>query len=81
MKALFNYVKIKEVKQTSKCGSVTWIFPLLLYVGFYNPFNPKPLVNPWFGIIPAGGFHFLGLRVTWGIGSEIREKRIIHFKN
>jgi len=76
MTTLVKHIKIGEIIVVSPCKNVPWFFARFLYIGWTNPFNPKVIVNPWFSIIPAGGFHFLGLRVTWFEGPEIEEKRI-----
>ena len=73
---IINHKKIKEVSHTAQ--GVTWFYPVLLYVAIMNPFNPKPFVKPWCHKIPAGGFHFLGLRVSWSLGEEITSKRIVN---
>jgi len=70
--------KLKETRTTSKCGEVTWVYPFNVHIHFYNPFTDQWLTKKWLGIVPAGGFHFCGIRCTWGKGNEIRSKRIIH---
>ena len=77
MKILVNHKKIRVISMTSKDGSVTWFFPLLLFVCLYNPFNNKHFTKRWFGIIPAGGFHIFGIRVAWSLGAELLNKRIV----
>lgn len=76
MKTLVKHTRIGTIKSTSLDGKVTWFYSRNLYIGWENPLKRKMITNQWFSIVPAGGFHFLGLRVTWFIGSEIRNKRI-----
>ena len=69
--------KLKETSITSQCGEVTWVYPFEVNIFFYNPFTAKHLVKKWFSKIPAGGFHFCGIRCIWGKGQEILSKRIV----
>ena len=79
MKTFVKHAKIGTIKSTSNDGKVTWFYARNLYVGWENPLKRKMLSKPWFSIVPAGGFHFLGLRVTWFTGSELKNKRISNY--
>lgn len=76
MFSIIKNLKIGTVKTVSKCKKVTWFYPLFLFVSWENPFNPKVITKPWCSSIPAGGFHFLGFRVSWSLGYEYINKRI-----
>lgn len=75
MYTILKFKKIGETKVSSKCKTVIWTYPILLFIGWFNPITDKAHVKKWFSIIPAGGFHFLGLRVHWTKGTEIHNKR------
>ena len=82
MLVLLNNKKIREISVNSNpCNGriVTWHFPIELFVCLYNPFNPRPFVKPFFSIIRSGGFHFMGIRVSWSQGAEIRNKRTVTY--
>ena len=77
MLILVNHKRIRTVTSTLSDGTVTYFYPINLFVGWCNPFTTKVLKKPFFSKIPAGGFHFFGLRVTLMRGGELTDKRIV----
>lgn len=76
MKTIINHKPVMHVTSKIRRPDMTikYTHSLLLYVGWTNPVG---LPRLWMSKIPAGGFYFLGLRVSWTRGKEIRELRTI----
>lgn len=82
MKVLINYRRIGTVRVNFDHPKyeIQYSYPLLLLVAVYNPFRNEGIVNKWFGLVQAGGFHFMGLMVRWTRGPEYATKREIKDK-